>query len=91
VHWTEKPAATHKGGSHSKLVDDHLMVTLVAERLAAADVRTGGFVLDGFPRTVEQAPKGLPPRTTAAAESAGSAAAISGLRHSSVVTALTSV
>jgi inorganic pyrophosphatase len=37
------------------LVDDGLVVSLVAERLAAADVRSGGFVLDGFPRTVEQA------------------------------------
>jgi inorganic pyrophosphatase len=37
------------------LVDDELVVSLVAERLAAADVRSGGFVLDGFPRTVEQA------------------------------------
>jgi hypothetical protein len=27
-----------------------LRVALVAERLAAADVRTGGFVLGGFPR-----------------------------------------
>src|SRR6266568_4649264 len=38
-----------------ELVDDDLVVSLVAERLAAADVRSGGFVLDGFPRTVEQA------------------------------------
>ncbi len=38
-----------------ELVDDELVVSLVAERLAAADVRSGGFVLDGFPRTVEQA------------------------------------
>src|SRR6516162_921218 len=37
------------------LVDDDLVVSLVAERLAAADVRSGGFVLDGFPRTVDQA------------------------------------
>jgi inorganic pyrophosphatase len=37
------------------LVDDGLVVSLVTERLAAADVRSGGFVLDGFPRTVEQA------------------------------------
>jgi inorganic pyrophosphatase len=37
------------------LVDDELVMSLVAERLAAADVRSGGFVLDGFPRTVEQA------------------------------------
>jgi inorganic pyrophosphatase len=38
-----------------ELVDNDLVVSLVAERLAAADVRSGGFVLDGFPRTVEQA------------------------------------
>src|SRR6516164_11837522 len=38
-----------------ELVDDHLVVTMVADRLAAADVRSGGFVLDGFPRTVDQA------------------------------------
>jgi len=37
------------------LVDDHLVMSLVAERLAAPDVRSGGFVLDGFPRTVDQA------------------------------------
>jgi adenylate kinase len=38
-----------------ELVDDELVVSMVADRLAAADVRSGGFVLDGFPRTVEQA------------------------------------
>jgi len=38
-----------------ELVDDDLVVSLVAERLAGADVRSGGFVLDGFPRTVQQA------------------------------------
>ncbi|HET9975069.1 MAG TPA: nucleoside monophosphate kinase, partial [Streptosporangiaceae bacterium] len=38
-----------------ELVDDELVVSLVTERLAAADVGSGGFVLDGFPRTVEQA------------------------------------
>jgi inorganic pyrophosphatase len=37
-----------------ELVDDHLVVSLVAERLAAPDVRSGGFVLDGFPRTLDQ-------------------------------------
>lgn len=35
------------------LVDDHLVVSLVAERLAAPDARSGGFVLDGFPRTAD--------------------------------------
>jgi inorganic pyrophosphatase len=38
-----------------ELVDDDLVVSLVAERLAAPDARSGGFVLDGFPRTVAQA------------------------------------
>jgi adenylate kinase len=38
-----------------ELVDDDLVVSLVAERLNATDVRSGGFVLDGFPRTVDQA------------------------------------
>jgi adenylate kinase len=38
-----------------ELVDDDLVVSLVGERLAAPDVHSGGFVLDGFPRTVEQA------------------------------------
>ncbi|MEX1009305.1 MAG: nucleoside monophosphate kinase [Acidimicrobiia bacterium] len=37
------------------LVTDELVLRVVAERLARADVRTHGFVLDGFPRTVEQA------------------------------------
>jgi len=38
-----------------ELVDDDLVVSLVAERLTGSDVRSGGFVLDGFPRTVDQA------------------------------------
>ena len=38
-----------------ELVDDEVVVSLVVERLAAADARNGGFVLDGFPRTVRQA------------------------------------
>jgi inorganic pyrophosphatase len=38
-----------------ELVDDELVVSLVAGRLAEPDVRSGGFVLDGFPRTVDQA------------------------------------
>jgi len=36
------------------LVSDEIMTDLVAERLADLDA-TSGFVLDGFPRTVEQA------------------------------------
>ena len=35
------------------LVDDQLMIAIVRERLSRADA-AGGFVLDGFPRTVAQ-------------------------------------
>ena len=45
----------HETMERGELVDDDLVVSLVAERLAAPDVRSGGFVLDGFPRTVDQA------------------------------------
>ena len=37
-----------------ELVPDGLMITLIADRIAASDARDG-FVLDGFPRTIEQA------------------------------------
>ncbi|HSS44223.1 MAG TPA: adenylate kinase [Thermoanaerobaculia bacterium] len=37
-----------------QLVPDELMIGLLRERIAAGDARRG-FVLDGFPRTVEQA------------------------------------
>jgi adenylate kinase len=37
-----------------ELVDDAMMIKIVADRLARPDVRDG-FVLDGFPRTVAQA------------------------------------
>jgi adenylate kinase len=37
-----------------ELVDDATMIAIVADRLARPDAR-GGFVLDGFPRTVAQA------------------------------------
>jgi len=40
--------------SGGKLVDDQTTIALVRERLAQADVR-GGYILDGFPRTVAQA------------------------------------
>jgi adenylate kinase len=36
------------------LVDDELMIDLIRERLARGDT-LGGFVLDGFPRTLAQA------------------------------------
>ena len=37
-----------------RLVEDQIVLGIIAERLAAADVRHG-FVLDGFPRNIEQA------------------------------------
>lgn len=37
------------------LVSDELTIAIVKERLAAADVKEHGFVLDGFPRTPTQA------------------------------------
>ena len=52
--WTElgqRAKATMDAGG---LVDDQLMIAIVRERLARADA-VGGFVLDGFPRTVAQA------------------------------------
>jgi adenylate kinase len=38
-----------------ELLGDDLIMEMVAERLAESDVRARGFVLDGCPRTVEQA------------------------------------
>ncbi|HEV3141378.1 MAG TPA: adenylate kinase [Vicinamibacterales bacterium] len=40
--------------ARGELVGDDIMIGIVRERLARDDVR-GGFVLDGFPRTVAQA------------------------------------
>ena len=37
-----------------ELVPDDLMISLVKDRIAAPDA-AGGFILDGFPRTVDQA------------------------------------
>lgn len=37
------------------LVGDDIMIGLVDERLSAADASTRGYILDGFPRTIEQA------------------------------------
>ncbi len=37
------------------LVSDDIMIGIVRERLAAPDAMTRGYILDGFPRTIEQA------------------------------------
>ena len=37
------------------LVGDDVMIGLVDHRLSAADASTRGYILDGFPRTIEQA------------------------------------
>jgi adenylate kinase len=37
------------------LVGDEIMIGLVDQRLSKADAKTRGFILDGFPRTIEQA------------------------------------
>lgn len=37
------------------LVSDDIMIGIVADRLAEADITEGGFLLDGFPRTPAQA------------------------------------
>ena len=38
-----------------RLVPDSLVLEILARRFGAEDVRTRGFVLDGFPRTIDQA------------------------------------
>jgi adenylate kinase len=40
---------------HGELVPDDVMLRLIEHRLAQPDVRRHGFLMDGFPRTVEQA------------------------------------
>ena len=47
----EAKAVMDSGG----LVSDEIILGVVEERLAEADVQTNGFLLDGFPRTVVQA------------------------------------
>jgi adenylate kinase len=37
------------------LVGDDVMIPLVAERVAKSDIMSGGVLLDGFPRTADQA------------------------------------
>lgn len=51
---TELGKAVDGALQRGALVDDALMVQVVRERLEQADT-AGGFVLDGFPRTVSQA------------------------------------
>jgi len=38
-----------------RLIPDHIMIDLVKNRLAEDDCKTKGWLLDGFPRTLEQA------------------------------------
>lgn len=38
-----------------ELVSDELMLDVIQDRLAHPDVEEGGFILDGFPRTMAQA------------------------------------
>jgi adenylate kinase len=38
-----------------KLVPDEMVIAMVKERIAKDDVKKDGFMLDGFPRTLEQA------------------------------------
>ena len=40
---------------HGQLVPNGVTIEMMAKRIADADVRKHGFVLDGFPRTVRQA------------------------------------
>jgi adenylate kinase len=37
------------------LVPDELVINVIMDRVVAADGESGGYVLDGFPRTLEQA------------------------------------
>ena len=37
------------------LVGDEIMIGIVDDRLGASDALTRGYILDGFPRTIEQA------------------------------------
>ena len=40
---------------HGDLVPDELVLSLIRDRVVAAAENSGGYVLDGFPRTLEQA------------------------------------
>jgi inorganic pyrophosphatase len=52
---TEAGAALQETIERGDLVDDETVVPLISERLGQPDVQAGGFVLDGFPRTIAQA------------------------------------
>jgi len=41
--------------SRGDLVPDHIMIDVAKNRLSDAEVKASGFVLDGFPRTTDQA------------------------------------
>jgi adenylate kinase len=47
--------AVKKVLDEGNLVEDGLMVSLVQGRIGETDARVGGYILDGFPRTVSQA------------------------------------
>ncbi|MFV0525789.1 MAG: adenylate kinase [Acidimicrobiales bacterium] len=57
----ERAAGTELGERAGKIMDagglvgDDIMIPVAANRLAEDDARAAGFVLDGFPRTIEQA------------------------------------
>lgn len=57
----ERAAGTELGKAAGKIMDagglvgDDIMIPVAQNRLMAADVTAAGFVLDGFPRTTEQA------------------------------------
>lgn len=51
---TEMGVAAKKVMDAGRLVSDDIVVAIIADRLDADDCK-GGFVLDGFPRTVAQA------------------------------------
>lgn len=42
--------------SHGKLVPDQIVIDMIQERLSDQDA-AGGYILDGFPRTLDQAEK----------------------------------
>jgi adenylate kinase len=52
---TELGAEAKRYMDRGELLPDDLIVGIVRDRLAQADVQAGGFVLDGFPRSVAQA------------------------------------